>query len=72
MLKKDDLQNAIEAYKRALMEHRDPETLKLLGATEKNYLKKKKKLKNTLILNLALKLKKKEMIYLKRQNILKQ
>jgi len=33
MLKKDDLQNAIEAYKRALMEHRDPETLKLLGAT---------------------------------------
>jgi len=39
--KKDDLQNAIEAYKRALMEHRDPETLKLLGATEKLFEEKK-------------------------------
>jgi len=39
--KKDDPQNAIEAYKRALMEHRDPETLKLLGMTEKQYEEKK-------------------------------
>jgi len=33
--KKEDMENAIAAYKRALMEHRDPETLKLLNLTEK-------------------------------------
>jgi len=39
--KKEDFENAISAFNKAKMEHRDPETLKLLSEIEKKYEEKK-------------------------------